>query len=146
MSMNDPQLVPELAVTDLSTSLSFWVDLIGFSVMYSRLQEGFAYLALDRAQVMLDQSNLGRTWRTGDLSLPLGRGVNFQINVPAIEPILDRLRTADTPLFVPAEEKWYPVGDEEAGVRQFLVQDPDGYLLRLQASVGRRLSGTTQAN
>lgn len=36
------------------------------------------------------------------------------------------------------EEKWYQVGDQEAGVHQFLVQDPDGYLVRVQSSLGRR--------
>ena len=29
------------------------------------------------------------------------------------------------------EEKWYAAGSVETGVRQFLVQDPDGYLVRL---------------
>ncbi len=27
---------------------------------------------------------------------------------------------------------------EEAGIRQFLVADPDGYLIRYQCSTGRR--------
>ncbi|MEO9168740.1 MAG: VOC family protein, partial [Aestuariivirga sp.] len=36
------------------------------------------------------------------------------------------------------EEKWYRAGDEEVGQRQFLVQDPDGYLLRLCQPIGRR--------
>ena len=37
---------------------------------------------------------------------------------------------AGWPIFVEPEEKWYRAGDIEIGVRQFLVQDPDGYLLR----------------
>jgi hypothetical protein len=36
------------------------------------------------------------------------------------------------------EEKWYRTGARETGVRQFLVQDPDGYLLRLQQRLGER--------
>ena len=37
------------------------------------------------------------------------------------------------------EEKWYRIGDrEEAGVRQFLVTDPDGYLFSFQSSLGHR--------
>ncbi len=37
------------------------------------------------------------------------------------------------------EEKWYRISPSEAaGVRQFLVQDPDGYLVRLQMSLGHR--------
>lgn len=36
------------------------------------------------------------------------------------------------------EVKWYRMDDEEVGVQQFLVQDPDGYLIRFQSSLGRR--------
>lgn len=37
------------------------------------------------------------------------------------------------------EEKWYRLRpSEEVRVRQFLVQDPDGYLVRLQMSLGHR--------
>ncbi|WP_425309962.1 hypothetical protein AADG42_14735 [Ammonicoccus fulvus] len=36
------------------------------------------------------------------------------------------------------EVQWYRTGADEVGVRQFLVQDPDGYLLRPQSAVGTR--------
>lgn len=36
------------------------------------------------------------------------------------------------------EEAWYRKGDFEVGQRQFLVQDPDGYLLRLVEGLGER--------
>jgi len=39
----EPGLVPELCVTDLATSQRFWCDLLGFTVKYARLNEGFAY-------------------------------------------------------------------------------------------------------
>ena len=45
---------------------------------------------------------------------------------------------AGWPIFVEPEEKWYRAGDVEIGVRQFLVQDPDGYLVRLQEEIGER--------
>lgn len=41
-------------------------------------------------------------------------------------------------LFLEPETTWYRIDDEEAGVRQFLVQDPDGYLVRFPSSIGRR--------
>lgn len=76
---------------------------------------------------------------TARLEPPLGRGINLQIGVPDLDPILAALQGAGHPLFMPPETKWYRVGDsEEAGVRQFLVADPDGYLIRFQASLGRR--------
>ena len=124
---------------DLEASLRFWRDLIGFPVAFDRPEERFAYLNLDGAQIMLEQRNPEeRQWLTGPLAAPLGRGVNFQIEVQAIQPILDRLAGAAWPLFMAPEEAWYRTGKTEAGQRQFLVQDPDGYLLRLFEDLGER--------
>lgn len=135
----EPSLVPELAVTDCDVSVRFWRDLLGFEVLYDRPEEGFAYLALGGAHLMLDQADIGRTWRTAPFDPPLGRGINFQISVPDVADQLRQLREAGWPLFMEPEEKWYRIGpSEEAGVRQFLVQDPDGYLVRLQMSLGHR--------
>lgn len=36
------------------------------------------------------------------------------------------------------EEVWYRAGTSETGVRQFLVQDPDGYLVRFSQGLGLR--------
>ena len=44
----------------------------------------------------------------------------------------------DVKLFLEVEEKWYRVDDQEAGNRQFLVMDPDGYLLRFTEDLGVR--------
>jgi catechol 2,3-dioxygenase-like lactoylglutathione lyase family enzyme len=133
------KLVPELLVADIATSLRFWRDLLGFSVLYDRPEEGFAYLDLDGVQFMLEQRNENaRQWWTGALEPPLGRGINFQIEVVSIGPILSRLEQAHWPLFMAREEKWYRAGAIERGQLQFLVQDPDGYLLRLIEPIGQR--------
>jgi catechol 2,3-dioxygenase-like lactoylglutathione lyase family enzyme len=131
-------LVPELSVTDLRTSLRFWRDLCGFAVVFDRPEEGFAYLDLGGAQIMLDQRGLTRDWETGPMEIPYGRGVNFQVSVPALDPILAALAGVSWPLFLAPEEKWYRTGTIETGVRQFLVQDPDGYLVRFSAWIGER--------
>lgn len=138
----EPSLVPELTVTDLSASLEFWCDLMGFIVAYERPEERFAYVSLGSAHVMLDQLAQGRTWQTGSWERPLGRGINLEIQVPDLDSVLDRLRAADWPLFMEPEEQWYSTGDVELGVRQFLVQDPDGYLLRPQVGIGTRTAQT----
>lgn len=142
MAFTFARLTPELLITDLTRSLHFWVDLIGFRVAYDRPEEGFAYLDLDGAQVMLETRHpASRQWLTGPLEAPLGRGINFEIAVSAVEPILARLEAAGWPLFMAVEDKWYRAGEVEMGQRQFLVQDPDGYLLRLAASLGSRPVG-----
>jgi catechol 2,3-dioxygenase-like lactoylglutathione lyase family enzyme len=131
-------LVPELLVRDIEKSLHFWRDLCGFAIVFDRFYEGFAYLDLDGAQVMLEERGRSRNWVTGLLETPFGRGMNFQIRVPSIEPILASLARAEWPLFMEPEQKWYRTGKDETGVHQFLVQDPDGYLIRFSAYIGSR--------
>ena len=132
------RLVPELLVTNVNESLHFWRDLCGFRVAFDRLYEGFAYLDLDGAQIMLEERGRSRNWVTGPLATPLGRGINFQISVASIQPILQALEKARWPLFMAPEQKWYRTGIVESGVNQFLVQDPDGYLIRFSAPMGER--------
>lgn len=129
-------LVPELSVSDLQASLSFWRDLLGFEIAYDRPAARFAYLVRGRLQVMLCELN-GR-WETAQMQRPFGRGVNFQMVVDRIAPILNALTAANWPLYEPPNEAWYRVGEHEVGQREFLVQDPDGYLLRFVERLGTR--------
>ena len=135
---SDPALVPELLVTNVERSLKFWCGACGFELRYSRPEEGFAYIALGNAHLMLEQVGIGRNWVTGPLQAPFGRGINFQISVPDTAAIVISLVSAGIDLFRQPETKWYRVRGEEAVVQQFLVVDPDGYLIRFQSSLGRR--------
>jgi catechol 2,3-dioxygenase-like lactoylglutathione lyase family enzyme len=129
-------LVPELGVTDLDVSLCFWCGLLGFAVAYDRPAARFAYLSRGLAQVMLCQLN--GSWETAELRYPFGRGVNFQTKVEPLDPVLAALEGAGWPLYEAPRHAWYRVGDTDHGQRECLVQDPDGYLVRLAESVGVR--------
>ena len=69
---------------------------------------------------------------------PYGRGLNLQMTVDRIEPILNALEDAGWSLYEQPNEVWYRVGEEELGQREFLVQDPDGYLMRFAERIGIR--------
>ena len=84
---------------------------------------------------MIDQVDKTRTWKTGELLPPFGRGINFQIEVSDIQPILDSLLKNNIQLFMDTEEKTYLTDGEKVTVKQFLVQDFDGYLLRFAQKV-----------
>lgn len=129
-------LTPELDVADLDVSLRFWCDLLGFKIAFDRPAARFAYLARGSAQIMLCQHN--SRWLTGALDRPYGRGVNFQIMVDRLDPILAALDAAQWPLFEEPIEAWYRTGPAEGGQREFLIQDPDRYLVRLAESLGQR--------
>ena len=130
-------LVPELNVRDIASSLRFWCELLGFQILFERREEGFAYLEHEGAQVMLEQLGPG-SWSVGDLERPFGRGINLQIATSSLSPMLSRLEAAQWPLYLPATDRWYRTGAVESGQRQFLVQDPDGYLLRFAEPLGER--------
>lgn len=133
------KLVPELLITNLDSSLAFWVSCLGFNVAYQRPEDGFAYLDLNGAQVMLEQVDPKTAqWLTATLSQPFGRGINLQIDVMAVAPIIQKLGQAGFHLFRECNDTWYRADSVEVGQREFIVQDPDGYLLRLVERLGER--------
>jgi len=134
------RLVPELICADFARSLAFYTELLGFAVRYARPEERFAYLDRDGAELMIEQS-VGRTFLAAPLEYPYGRGVNFQIAVDDVMELYTRVGDAGCPLYLPLEEQWYRRGAEEAGNRQFIVPDPDGYLLRFFQDLGARPLG-----
>ena len=121
-------LVPEIYVSDLDRSLAFYCGALGFSVVYQRREERFAYLERAGAELMLEEP-IGRTWLAGPLETPYGRGVNFQITVEDAAALKVAALAAGAPLVMDLEEKTYLRDDEPVRVRQCVVQDPDGYLL-----------------
>ena len=131
-------LTPELLVTDYQMSFSFYVETLDFAVEYTRDDPLFAYLSVEGAQLMIEERTGSEWWVTSELNHPYGRGVNFQITVDSIDPYTSRLRDDGYQLFEGIREEWYEVDDVERGNRQFLIQDPDGYLLRFMEHIGTR--------
>lgn len=137
--MKHAMLVPELYCSDFDVSLRFYTEVLGFTMRYSRPEERFAYLDRAGAQIMIEQP-VGRAWLTGEMERPYGRGVNFEIEVADVDALHAGVMAAGVAIFLPVEEKWYRRGDTEVGNRQFIVQDPDGYLLRFAQDLGERRS------
>lgn len=137
MVANTP-LTPELYCTDFKKSRAFYTNVLGFRVDYQREEEGFAMLEREGAYLMIDEIGESRTWHTGELEYPLGRGMNLQIEVSDVDALYAAVKAAGHPIFLEMEEKWYRADEIELGNRQFLVQDPDGHLLRFFQDMGER--------
>lgn len=94
----------------------------------------FVYLEHpDGAQMMFYE-------RDGDLEadpfeVPLGRGAILQIAVNAIPAAIV---AAGIPRYVELRQKWRNWGDREGEQREFLLQDPDGYLVIVKQRIGER--------
>ncbi|WP_435956089.1 bleomycin resistance protein [Dryocola sp. BD626] len=123
------RMVPELTVYDFSASIRFYVEMLGFEIMIRRNDPEFAYISLGEAQLMLEQYH-PEGWITGDLINPLGRGVNFQIEVDDITTLYSSLKANNVLMFRTMRDNEYNIGNTLSCQREFLVQDPDGYLLR----------------
>ncbi len=60
-----PKLIPELDVSNLAISLSFYLDILGFKLVYKRSEDLFAILDLEGACIMLEEAaGPGRRFRT----------------------------------------------------------------------------------
>ncbi len=142
-------LIPELYVTNLNQSLQFYVNLLGFEISYQRSEDGFATISLDNGKLMLEEFKSKREsskkefqqghWRTGKFEYPLGRGINFELTISDIEPAYLKLRKAKYPIKLDLHHKEYRIKNQLVEVKQFLVMDPDGYLIRLAQELGTRL-------
>ncbi|MCP1531076.1 bleomycin resistance protein [Bacillus pumilus] len=122
-------LIPELSVTDIEKSKWFYIELLGFKLEYEREDDKFIFVSLEEeTQMMLEEIN--GHWDTGELKHPFGRGINFQIDIKDVQPVIDRLRKQNIPLFREPTVSKYKSNDTTFIQKEFLVQDPDGYLLR----------------
>ena len=136
--MTEPALIPELKCDDYAKSLSFYQDTLGFDILYKREEEGFAMLNHEGAHLMIDSLHYSSRFVVGEMNKPYGRGINLQIQTSNVDSLYDKVSFAGWSIFHEMEEKWYRADDVELGNKQFLVQDPDGYLLRFFQDLGER--------
>ena len=131
--MNFNKLIPEISVSNFEKSIKFYTKILGFKIEYQRDESKFAFLSFEGSQIMIQQVN--ETWNTGKLEYPFGRGINFQIETDNVELLLNSLKENKYPIFVNVKENWYRLNDKLVGNREFLIKDPDGYLLRFAGDV-----------
>ncbi len=131
--MTSRALIPEIDVEDIAESEKFYVDIIGFEIEFSRTEEKFMSLVLGDACIMLQEAaGPGRRFRTAPLEHPYGRGINIQIELTGIDQIYERIKKNESTVVLEPEIKTYKTGDTSITLKQLVVADPDGYLLRLQ--------------
>lgn len=121
------KLIPELSVTNIKESLEFYKS-IGFHVVYERVETKFAFIELDGNQLMIEELN--GNWDVGPLERPFGRGINISMSVDNVEEMFNKLKEKGIKFFLELEVHSYRVDDTEYLDKEFLIQDPDGYLLR----------------
>lgn len=120
-------LIPELTVTNIEKSKEFYQN-IGFEIMYERKENKFCFLQLEDNQIMIEEQN--DNWNVGEMEYPFGRGINISMSISDVEKLYEELKNKSIKMFLDLEIHEYKVNDEIYKDKEFLIQDPDGYLLR----------------
>lgn len=131
------KIIPEFSVTNLEKSLKFYKT-AGFSLEYDRPEDKFAFISLGEIQLMLQELTANEKWNVGELNYPFGNGINFQLEVENVEQIYNNLKKANYKIAFEIEENWYRQDNKLLGNKEFLIQDPDGYLLRFFEDLGEK--------
>lgn len=131
------KIIPELSVTNLENSLKFYKT-IGFKLEYERPENKFAFISLGQIQFMLQEITDNDKWNVSPLTYPFGNGINFQLEVDNLDEIYNNLKSNKYEITFDIEENWYRQDSKLLGNREFLIQDPDGYLLRLFQDLGEK--------
>ena len=126
--MDFNNLIPELSVFDILQTKKFYKEL-GFKIEYERQKEKFIFMSFQDSQFMFEQIH-DEGWNTGELIYPLGRGINFSIAVEDVEGIYKLVKTLNFEIYKELTRNKYQVNGTEETQIEFLIQDPNGYLLR----------------
>lgn len=128
MNMDFNKMIPELSVFDIEQTKRFYNNL-GFKIEYERPEEKFVFMSFQDSQFMFEQIH-DNGWNIGELIYPLGRGINFSIAVDDIERLYKLVKTLNLEIYRELNRSIYQVNGTEETQTEFLIQDPNGYLLR----------------
>ena len=128
MNMDFNKMIPELSVFDIEQTKRFYNDL-GFKIEYERPEEKFVFMSFQDIQFMFEQIH-DNGWNIDELIYPLGRGINFSIAVDDIEGLYKLVKTLNLEIYRELNRSIYQVNGTEETQTEFLIQDPNGYLLR----------------
>ena len=114
-----------LTAKDLPTSLAWYRDVMGFTVVNERMADGALRAALVQsgvARIFLNQDDGGRGW-----TRVKGEGFALTFNTKdSVDAIASRIKACGGMLDTePADMPW--------GARVFRLRDPDGYKLSISA-------------
>lgn len=120
-------LISELSVSNIEISKKFYKDL-GFKIVYERLESKFCFMQFENNQIMLEEKN--DNWNVAKMEYPYGNGMNISMTVENVDYLYKTLKDKQVKIFLDLEINEYRVNNKIFQDKEFLLQDPDGYLLR----------------
>jgi hypothetical protein len=128
--MNFNKTIPELSVFDINKSKKFYLNVLGAKIEYERQEDKFVFLSLEGNQLMLEEIH-DNGWNIGELTYPLGQGINISLEIKNVDSIYQRVKEHNITLYRDMKISHYTGANEIIKQKEFLLQDPNGYLLRL---------------
>ena len=116
-----------MTVSNIEVSKEFYTK-IGFEIKYERPEDKFCFLELENNQIMIEEEN--GNWDVGQLTYPYGNGINISMSVKNVENYYKKLKKKGIKMFLDLEVHSYRENNKVHHDSEFLIQDPDGYLLR----------------
>jgi catechol 2,3-dioxygenase-like lactoylglutathione lyase family enzyme len=120
-------VAPEFFVRNVDASIAFYIDVLGFTLVRSEPDgdgpRTFAVVARGDAEFLLaHEAFLGSANRAA-LPYPRASGVDIRLMVDDVDAVFARVAGAGARIVLPLK-------DQEYGLRDFIVADPDGFRIR----------------
>jgi lactoylglutathione lyase len=130
-------VVPNLIVRDITTSTEFYRDVLGFSVVATVPEQGplvFVWLQRDDVSVFLNSVPAVAEDLPAVAARPVGGTATMFITLEAADAAqgVDRLFEA----VAKRSRVIMPLKDQFYGMREFAVEDPDGYVVIFAQRIG----------
>lgn len=126
MSYNLKKLTPNLIVSDVERSLTFYRDVLGFTPTATVPDAApfvFAIVQSGTVEIFLNAPEPAVAEYPAFKDRPIGGTLTLFIEVADIERVHESLQ-GKVSIVMPLEHKWY-------GVTEFAFTDPDGYIITI---------------
>jgi len=127
------KLTPNLLVSSVERSLAFYVDTLGFARGMTVPDEpplAFASVTSGTVEIFFNDAATAVKEYPAFAGKPIGATGTMFIEVEGVDALHDRLRT-NVKIVMPIVTQFY-------GLREFAIEDPDGYIITLAERVPER--------
>jgi uncharacterized glyoxalase superfamily protein PhnB len=125
-------VTPNLIVRDMSKSLAFYRDLLGFTITMNVPEaEPFVFTGLERDGVPVFLNDVKATLddHPDMAKVPPGGTATLFFDITGVDELHDQIKSK-TAIVMPLKTQFY-------GMREFSVKDPDGHLITFAERVGQ---------
>jgi uncharacterized glyoxalase superfamily protein PhnB len=118
------KLTPNLLVADVERSLAFYIDRLGFERGLTVPDESpfvFASVTSGPVEIFFNAATVAIEEYPGFAGRPIGATGTMFIEMQGVDALHERVKPA-VKVVMPLETKFY-------GMREFAIEDPDGYVI-----------------